>query len=407
MLNTKKFATAIATGAVLMQAMVPFAYAETNLVISGNGSNSDSTLNVSNSNSTTVAQTNTATVVNTVNSNASTGGNRANDNTGGDVAVRSGNADNRVEVSNNLNMNVADVNGCGGCEGQDMNVTISGNGTGSNNDVDVNNDHSTELYQTNNATVYNTVDANSRTGGNDANRNTGGDVLVRSGDASSTVILDTTANANWARIGGSNGNNNGSLDIMVSGNGSNSDNTVNFDSNPSVTLVQDNNAVVTNDVDANAKTGYNDANDNTGGDVAVVSGDADVEVLVDNMVNFNAADVDCGCVSDIMGKISGNGTGSDNDIDVELGDELEVFQDGNGYLANYLDGDAKTGENDSNRNVGEAGSDPFVMSGDADSFTGVSNSGNVNVYGSDVDLDDFDFEFDLEDLFGGLWHWIV
>ena len=37
------------------------------------------------------------------------------------------------------------------------------------------------------------------------------------------------------------------------------------------------------------------------------TGDAAVAAMVDNSVNFNYADVDCGCTWDVMAKIADNG----------------------------------------------------------------------------------------------------
>ena len=69
--------------------------------------------------------------------------------------------------------------------------------------------------------------------------------------------------------------------------------------------------ILTNDVDADAKTGENEAEFNTGGDVMIDTGDAKVIAEVDNSVNFNYADVDCGCTWDVTAKIAGNGAEAD------------------------------------------------------------------------------------------------
>ena len=68
------------------------------------------------------------------------------------------------------------------------------------------------------------------------------------------------------------------VDIEVSGNGSDSNNTVNFASNNTTNVTQNNTADISNDIDVDADTGKNDANDNTGGDVTIDTGDADSDV---------------------------------------------------------------------------------------------------------------------------------
>jgi len=392
----KKLATALATGAVLANAFVPAAFAATDLTVSGNGSDSNSTVNVSSNNNTTVNQTNDANVTNNVNVTANTGNNSANDNTGGNVGVRTGDANTNVTVNNTLNSNQADVQNCG-CAG-DTNVTVSGNGTHSDNDVNLSNGGNTRLTQNNTANVRNNVDVDANSGNNNINDNTGGNIRVRTGDINTDVNLSTTANANSARIGGANGGNGGTVSALILGNGSYSDNDVNLDLGGDTTVKQNNRANVRNDVDVDADSGYNDINDNTGGDIALLTGDVDATVVVDNMVNFNAADVeDCSCVSDLTAKIAGNGTGSDNDIRYTNDGDTKVTQDNNAHLNNDLDVNGDSGYNDLNDNTGavDFASDPGVQTGNSDSNVDVSNTGGLNTYGN-VDL-----SFDM----GDLWSW--
>ena len=172
---------------------------------------------------------------------------------------------------------------------------------------------------------------------------------------------------------------------------------------------QDNYAAVNNRVDADAETGENKANDNTGGEVSIETGDADVTVGVDNSVNFNWADADCGCLlEDVLVKIADNGSDTQNDITAGLGQGLTVFQGnvaGSG-LENFIDADADTGDNKAKDNTGDPGSDPSVETGDATTEVMLENSGNSNVYGGTPDWDfpelgfDFNFSFDLSDLLG-------
>ena len=401
----KRVITAVATGAILLNALAPVAFADTTIEISGNGSKSDNTANVTKGGDTTVVQSNNAVVKNNVSSNASTGGNSANDNTGGDVTVKTGDASNTVNVSTQANVNKADVANCN-CEG-DTKVKISGNGSNSDNSVKLKQDADVSVYQDNYANIKNDVDANAKTGGNDANRNTGGDVTIDTGNATTNVTVSNSANANIANVGGDGHNGGGKLDLLVVGNGSKSDNDIRFTADNDTLITQSNDANIRNYVDANAKTGNNDANDNTGGDVSVTTGNAKAWVGVDNNVNFNMADADCSCVGDTTAKIADNGSDSDNDIKAKLGGDLDVFQTGNdAYIKNDADANAKTGDNDANRNGGGVqGGDPMIDTGNATSNTSVDNSGNVNVFGA-KDLEDmlndvhFEFHFDLGDLMG-------
>lgn len=415
----KKVATAVATSAMLLNVMAPLAHASTNIEITGNGAYTNNDANVNMSNNTTVTQSNNAVVSNNVSSSATTGGNDANDNLSGDVIIKTGDATSKTNIVNDLNKNVADVKNCD-CEG-DTEVKIANNLTGSKNDVDLNSGHhrssnssDTNIFQDNTANVENNVDAKTSTGGNDANRNGSGDVTILTGNAKTNVSVATTANVNSATVGGGHGDT-GSLSLMIVGNGANTENEINARLDRDVLVVQDNYAKVGNDVNAAAKTGYNDANDNIGGDVAIVTGDAKTNVEVDNSVNFNMADVDCDCETDVTAKISGNLTDSENEIKAKLGNDVDVYQGGDGAgnnasLYNDVDGYAKTGHNDADRNGGNEYTDPAILTGDATSKTEVSNEGNVNVFGSaempsvhvpGVNVD-VSLNFDLSDLLGWL-----
>ncbi len=408
----QKVLAAFSAGAMLLSVVTPAA-AQTTLQISGNGSDSDSTIDLTHTATTTVVQNNSADIHNDVSAKANTGNNDANRNTGGDVTVDTGNAKTDVAVSNSVNSNVAKVD-C--CATGDTSVLISGNGTKSDNDVVLNQDSKVAVYQDNKADIKNDIDAKSDTGKNDANRNTGGTVSVFTGDATTKVDVNNTANANWAKVGGDPKSGSGLVDVRILGNGSDSDNDVDLTLTHATVLTQDNSARIKNDIDANSNTGKNDANRNTGGDVLIDTGNANTDVKVDNQVNFNWADVDCGCLLDILGKIAGNGDKSQNDIKASLGDTLSVFQDNCGdknepwaldlifhrkgcRLNNDVDANAGSGKNDANKNTGiPQGGDPLsVITGNADAKTDISNSGNSNAYGVDPSIEwpAFDFNFNL------------
>lgn len=395
MTNLKKQAfSALAATAMVVTMSMPAYAAEMNLTVSGNGVDSDNTVKVENNQTQNVVQNNEAKIENNISANSSTGGNSASRNTGGDVKVDTGDADTTVNVSNSANTNVATVD-C--CEAKDTNVVVSGNGDNSDNKVKLGQNSSTNLYQTNDANIKNKVDANSTTGKNDADRNTGGDVRVLTGDATTSVTVENAANMNSAKIGGGHNAGTGSVSAYITGNGVDSDNDIKLDLDKSVVLTQANDAWIGNFIDADAKTGKNDANRNTGGDVIVDTGDADVAVMVDNMANFNAADVDCGCLLDVTAKIAKNGDNSDNEIKAYLDDTKDVFQNNDGSLKNKVDADADTGYNDVDRNTAYNGSDPAVYTGDSSTTVDAVNSTNVNALGEDAmdEMPHVDFEFNV------------
>ncbi len=398
----KRLASAIAAGALLLNLATPAFAAE--ITISGNGDSSDNTADVKIEQSSSVVQNNDAKVKNDIKVDSDTGNNDANRNTGGDVDIDTGNASTNVTVDNTLNSNSATLDCCP--SNGNTELKISGNGVDSDNDIKLDQKSNTGIFQDNKAHVDNKVDVDSDTGNNDANRNTGGSVSITTGDADVTVGLSTTANANLAVLGGSGGGGSaGKLSAWIVGNGDSSDNDIDVKIDSAQAIDQDNDAKVKNEVKADADTGNNDANRNTGGDVDIDTGDATVDVTVDNLLNFNSADLNCGCLlNDWELKISGNGVDTDNDIKLNLKDDKKngVFQDNKAHLDNKLkDIDADTGDNDANRNTGDPDGDPSVTTGDADATVDVSNTLNANSVG-DADWEfpgaDVHFSFDLGDL---------
>lgn len=397
-----KLTTAIATGAVLINALAPIALAET-ITVTGNGAQSNNTVNVATNTTTVVNQTNNAFITNKVESTASTGGNDASFNTGGTTKIITGDAKTNVDVSTAVNLNKVDLKNCGTCDGGPVNVTISENGAQSENEVEVDKDNEVYVDQDNNAKIFNDVEANAYTGKNDASYNTGGDSIIWTGNATTNVTVDNKANANIATVGGGDSDQDGST-IEIIGNGAESDNDVDLDVDSAIVLDQYNHAFIHNDVDATAKTGKNDSIFNTGGITAIITGDAKSDVDVDNLVNFNAAKVDCDCIlEDLEVKIGVNGAQSENEVEVDNEQDLFDDQDNFAGLFNDVDDEAKTGYNDVSFSTGDPENDPIISTGNSWSSSDVSNVGNVNLFNEGHSLHipgdwEVGVEFDLEDL---------
>jgi hypothetical protein len=413
----KRIASAIATGALLVNAALP-AFAVT-IEVSGNGSDSVSGVSTTVSSTTSVVQDNTANVTNNVSAVAQTGANKAKDNTGGNVSVTTGNATTSVGVANTLNANIAEVEGC--CD-QDLDILVSDNGSDSENDVYVDHTNETGLFQTNVGNITNNVDAFSSSGGNKANGNTDGDVAVSAGNATTTVLVANTANLNSAHVGGGNGTG-GSVSVQILENGEGSQNNIELGLSRSLGLLQDNYANLQNNVDAVSQSGANEAVDNTGGEVSITNLDAETTVGVDNLVNFNFADLDCGCLLDVLAKISDNGEDSENDISAELVDEQTAFQANvwacnqgltelwwdNEEGCNNVDAFAGSGGNLAHDNTGDDEEDGSVDvdAGNATSDTIVGNEGNVNVVGDTPELPELDLDFDLGFNLLSMWSFLT
>jgi hypothetical protein len=400
MTNFKKQAFSVLAAGSLLMGVVSPAFASTTIEISGNGAGSTNYSDVQQTNTNTVSQSNTANVTNNVTSNANTGHNDADFNTGGNVEVGTGNAKSTANVTNNLNSNAAQVAGCN-CAG-DTDVTISGNGAGgsSNNTVSLSNTNTNTVGQSNVANVTNNVNNEAKTGDNSANSNTGGNVKVHSGSATSNSTVNTTANSNIAEIG--NGSEAGagsapSATFKIVGNGAGSANWIDATLNNTNTISQGNTANLTNNVSSKAYTGDNDADFNTNGDVMIGSGNALSSANVDNMTNFNAANVDCGCTFDVVAKIANNGANPEannwwdqwcnevaNTIKLNLGNTNTFGQGNVDNNTNNVGAKAYTGANSAFSNTGDVTTvnDPSIGTGGSTSSTDVNNSGNVNTIGS-------------------------
>jgi hypothetical protein len=421
----KRIATAIATGSLLLQSS-PLVFASTSFIISGNGSDSDSDVVYTQTNSTIVVQNNQLEVNNDVDVNSNTGGNSAQDNTGGEVSINTGDSDAFVKLVNSGNSNVADVENCGSCAG-DTSVLISGNGSDTENEVELNKLTTTNVFQNNYAKIDNDVDVDLETGNNEAEDNTGGDAVIVTGDADATVKVFNTVNANSAIIGGS--EEGGDVDLIISGNGSESDNDIVLGLSSYALLTQNNNTDIDNDVDVDADTGENSVEDNTGGFAAIGTGNADVSVFVDNVAGFNTASVEDCCVGGVFGKVDGNGSDSENEIEAYLDSALELFQDNScgGYdlwqlpgffdeggwrdhsrpcFDNDVDVEAQTGDNEVEDSTAES-EDPLILTGDSDTNVVVQNTGSSNAYGQSAPAMDWEnmmgmnfdlsFSFDMSD----------
>jgi len=241
---------------------------------------------------------------------------------------------------------------------------------------------------------------------------------------------------NLAQIGSGAGGN-GSVSLKILGNGAKTDNDIILTLQRSLLLTQDNLADIRNKVDADSDTGHNDANMNTGGDVLIGTGNAKTIVGIDNMANFNSADLNCGCLLDVVAKIAGNGYDTDNTIVATLLDTKAVFQSnayvcgGYGYPwvgqyeswfpwyegykknCNDVDADSDTGHNDAEKNTGPVEIDPVMIgTGDATTEVAVSTTANANVLTEGTGFDfpqipELEWDFDFGFNWAFLWAWLV
>lgn len=256
--------------------------------ITGNGDGSSSSVNVSSSNNASVEQTNNANVANNVEVNANTGGNSADQNTGGETNITTGDITSNVEIVNaGINQSQVTV-GC--CDNSNTNISVTKNGSNSSNSVGYSSNSGTNVSQNNNATIVNAISGRANTGYNTANKNNG-NVSI---DTGSIYVEDTIINKsiNISSVEASAGNN-GSINILIEGNGADSENAIVVENNNTIQIAVNNNANIENTSEWDLNTGNNEANKNNG-DVEITTGDIVYKTTIENTdINVSVVDVDC------------------------------------------------------------------------------------------------------------------
>lgn len=254
------------------------------LIISGNGDNSQNQVSITSSQTTTVEQANNANVSNDLTSTASTGDNSVSLNTG-DPSITTGNIQATTAVENNLvNSSVTQV----GCCPDPTQVTISDNGASSTNQVDLTQTSQTTALVYQDATIVNSVTGYANTGLNSANHNNG-DVSISTGDIVARVILANDG-INLAKVQTPAGNS--AVAVAIWGNGAFSTNQVNSSASQQSNVYITNQANILNLVSWYANTGLNSASGNSG-NVSITTGDILLDILIRNRVNLAEVKIDC------------------------------------------------------------------------------------------------------------------
>lgn len=254
-------------------------------------------------------------------------------------------------------------------------IVVTGNGTGSSNEVNSSVSQDVNVSQDNNADVSNDVTVDATTGNNSASDNTGDDNAIKTGDVQVQTQIGNNVNTSVASVGccPTNGNGGGAI---ISGNGSHSDNSISSNFSNTVNINVNQNADITNVINGYASTGGNTADDNTDGDVSITTGDISVQEKILNKANKAFVSLGLPFGRDYWVKISGNGTRSDNDIDVDDENEVVVAVNNNADVFNESFWDLVTGENEASDNTD---GDVSITTGDIDFTSEIVNDVNKSV----------------------------
>lgn len=225
-------------------------------------------------------------------------------------------------------------------------LSITDNGSGSQNQVNVTNSQTTTVEQANNANIDNNVSSTANTGQNTTSANSG-DASITTGDISSNTSVENSANVSSAQVSCCPT----SSEIEVSGNGTDSENSVDvtLTNQTNVSITQ--NAYITNNINGNLNTGSNTASDNSG-NVSISTGDIHAQAGIENRVVNLASVKGSSGGSDLTISIFGNGSSSDNNVKFVHDNQTNVSINNHSYLNNILNFYANTGGNSANGNSG-------------------------------------------------------
>lgn len=418
---------------------------------SGNGSNSINSASVDNESNSNVIQDNSADIGNNLNLDTNTGESSASQNAG-NSSVETGDANTSGTLVNIANTNLAGLavsefnvaddqkgdlvldftSGCiVGCEFFDPASTVNtGNGSNSANDSEVNQTVTNNTFQYNEGTLENNVTLEANSGDNQADKNTGGDSTITTGDANVAANVVNFLNNNIAGnviLGVVNIFGDLIGDIILPeeainmplagaaniGNGSDSTNSALIDNTINNITAQTNDALIQNNLNFQSNTGGNQTSQNTGGNSSIETGEANINSQTLNIANSNISGGDWWLVlvneaGEWAGKILGapdgsniagsagtqisddpNGnitvTNQNNDSDSQntasTGQTVNnnTVQNNVAQIINNLNLFANTGNNSVSKNTG---GDSSIKTGDASVIANLVNFVNNNISGN-------------------------
>ena len=263
-----------------------------------------------------------------------------------------------------------------------LEIVITDNGSGSNNEVQTQVETSTNIEQSNESNISNEVVTEANTGGNEASGNTGGDINLTTGDVNQNLSIENSVNSSVVETECCPQD----ASVNISGNGADSENGVFLalnNNNTDVYIGQ--NADVKNKIEGVANTGENTANSNTNGNVSIDTGNIYAGGSIENgPINIHSVRVPSGG-GDYSLKIVENASSSINEIAAWFDNDNYVFVNNEADIFNFVYWDLNTGRNNAN---GNTGGDVSIKTGDIffDFFikNGPINVGSVEIPCCDI-----------------------
>ncbi|QQS38695.1 hypothetical protein IPM62_04910 [Candidatus Woesebacteria bacterium] len=267
-----------------------------------------------------------------------------------------------------------------------LDITITGNGSDTNNEVNIQVENNQNVVQTNTANIDNNIHIDSNTGGNTASEN-GGEVEIVTGDTSQTVVVENNTNTSLVDTGDCCQN---ETEITIVGNGNGSTNTTSVFQELNTQVVVNQNTTIKNTIYGNVNTGNNVANQNNG-NVNISTGSITVAGGINNgPINIHDVKVNSDKSTSTNMVINENGVNSFNSLNYTntANDTTYIFNTAN--ILNNVLWDLNTGNNHANGNSG----DVSILTGDID-FNFYIDNGPIN-FGS-ITIDDCCIIDDPED----------
>lgn len=255
-------------------------------------------------------------------------------------------------------------------------VDVSGNGADTTNTVTVDQSQTTQTEQTNEANVVNDVVTEANTGGNTVSDSTG-DTQITTGDILTQTTVSNDLNNSEVIIDPAGQE----LALNISDNGAGSTNLV--DAN--VTLLTNVNvnqtANIQNNISIYANTGGNIASNNSG-EVIIDTGDIKAYGNLVNSVNQSYVFI-ASTLTDVAVNVTNNGVDSINQVNVNLGKEINQNRVHLANIVNNIYANLNTGGNVAWHNLDQV----LIKTGDIDFAFDVSNE-PINVGATFICCDD-------------------
>lgn len=249
-------------------------------------------------------------------------------------------------------------------------ISVTGNGSESQSAVQSSADTTTTIAQNNSGSITNNVNSSSDTGNNTASNNTG-NATITTGDATTQTKVDNQLNSSTVSQDCCNRSDSGS--VTITGNGTGSSNTAAVNSSTTTTAIVNQNATINNSITLSANIGNNTASGNLG-NVRIKTGNiAAYQSIVNGPVNFASVSLPSS-PNDTTVKISGNGSFSDNTVNIHHRNDTNVYVNNNAYFLNDVTLRLNTGGNTADVNVGNVD----IKTGEIIAVTEIKNVANIS-----------------------------